>query len=98
MQEKRRYGRTAMEGRVSLRPENDPAGAITADLINVSYGGICVRSDKALELNTVVQVDLRAEPAMVTLRGKGKVSSLLEVKRQASGYFRIGIDFVEVSK
>ena len=98
MREKRSHTRTIMTGKVTLRPENNPAEAVMADLVNISYGGICCHSGKALEVGMLVQFELTAEFLMEPLCGKGKISSVIEAKHYATTYFRMGIDFVEVNK
>jgi hypothetical protein len=98
MREKRNSNRTIMAGKVTLRPENNPAEAVMADLVNISYGGICCHSGKALEAGMLVQFELTTECLLAPLCGKGKISSVIEAKRYGTTYFRIGIDFVEVNK
>ena len=98
MREKRSSNRTIMAGKVTLRPENNPAEVVTADLVNISYGGICVYSGKALEAGMLVQFELTTEVLLAPLCGKGKISSVTEAKRYAITYFRMGINFVEVNK
>lgn len=87
-----------MAGKVALRPETNPAEAVMGELVNISYGGICVRSVKALEAGILVQFDLTTEPFAYTLCGKGKIRSVTETKHYAVMYFQMGIDFVEVDK
>ena len=72
MKDRRSAERFACDLRVEVRPESDPA--FDARAIDISYRGICLRSERELPAGTTLELQLRlllgdSESEALSLRG-----------------------------
>lgn len=95
MPDKRSYLRFNASGIVDIKTESDTPKIFQGELINIGFRGFSVSLKEKIDIDTVVQFELRAETWSRPLIGKGKIKNIAEGKRYGVGGFRVGIEFIE---
>lgn len=98
MAEKRGYMRFPVQGIAIFRNASTGDNSITAQMVDISFLGICAYSEAPLEIGAMLDLELRLSSIQDFLAGKGQVRGAFEVKRQNKKLFRISIVFTEVDK
>ena len=98
MDEQRKFVRHPLEGKVVLKLKDGSVRSFTTDLVDISLVGMGVYAKEKLEsgitANFVMMTKLHEKP----VTGIGKVKYCLEVKKQDSSIYRVGLVFVSIAE
>ncbi len=98
IQERRRFTRRgALRCTVDLLRSSGP---VTAESVNVSEGGLCIRLDQMLEVRSLVQLQLTPEGRSRSMQCRGRVTWVmqrLDLRDMPPLLFDTGIEFVNPS-
>lgn len=98
MKDKRNFTRFIISGVAVIKTEEGVLETFRAYLDNVSFGGFLLYSQKSIEVGKIVQFELLIKPVAYSLSGKGKVKYATITTRFKSPLFKIGIEFVDISR
>ncbi len=98
VQERRRFTRHgALRCSVDLL---QPHGPVTAESVNVSEGGLCIRLDQMLEVRSLVQLQLIPDRTSRPMACRGRVTWVmqrLDLRNMPPLLFDTGIEFINPS-
>lgn len=98
-QERRGAARVEFQGRVEL-DATDSGAHLTADSVNVSEGGICLRVPNAMEIRSSVMLRLFTQPRRRPVECAGRVAWVTQRSdlRDAPPFiYDIGVEFIKPS-
>lgn len=101
MNDKRKYQRFSFENNIFLKFENDPARTIEGRLLDISFGGLSIFSNEAVDIGAIGQTSVQfgtSSSVEKQLVGKSKVIHVSPHKLYMQDGFRLGLEFMEVDK
>lgn len=94
--DRRRYMRYECEGKLVIKVDAPASRSIQAELIDMSFTGICIQSKEKIEPDTQVDIELTTKFYGTPISGKGKVKNVKEITGYGGPLFRIGIEFIHI--
>jgi len=92
--ERRKYTRYNAEGSIIIKADKEGIAAIKADLIDISFSGICVRTKEKIEPNTMIKFDLITKHWGEPIEAEGRVKHIANI----GNTFKAGIEFININK
>ena len=92
----RRYQRYSAEGSVALEVKKHESCSIAADLIDISFTGMYVCSEKRIEPGSRVKFELASKLISEPITGEGEIKYAKKKEIHSARPFRIGIEFIAV--
>jgi hypothetical protein len=96
MSEHRGSIRHKADGNVLFQFRDEPRGAMKADLIDISFKGMGIFSDKPVDGGTLVDFCVSGGLFEKDLKGEGRVKYSLEHIRNGLAGYRIGLEYTAV--
>ncbi len=96
IQERRKFIRSDPASRFTVQLVR-PEGPLSADYVNCSEGGLCLRVQQTIEVRSLVRLELMREPAGRRMHCQGRVAWVvqrLDLRGMPPFLFDIGIEFV----
>ncbi|MFH1189082.1 MAG: PilZ domain-containing protein [Candidatus Omnitrophota bacterium] len=92
--ERRRFSRKEVNLKAVCRPLGSPGAEITATAVDISKGGIGLKSDKPLDTRGKVSITVYGSSGHESISGSGKVAWQFALP---SGEIRTGIEFTSIA-
>ena len=96
MPDRREYKRFEVTGSVIFKVGADQDRSITAELVNISFLGICVYAPEVIEPGTKVHFEFNTKFSSDPIIGKGEIKHCGEIIKKNAKVFRIGMAFTQV--
>jgi c-di-GMP-binding flagellar brake protein YcgR len=96
MIEHRLFTRYPVIGKAVLQTKTVPIRTVRGDMIDISFKGIGIYSDDAVQPNEAIRVLLTSKSFERHIQGEGKIKYVQSVLRNDKRVFRMGIEFVNV--
>ena len=92
--ERRKYTRYDTGGSVIIKADKEGLAAIKADLIDISFSGICVRTKEKIEPDTEIKFDLITKFWGEPIEAEGRVKYVTNI----GDTFKAGIEFININR
>ncbi len=96
MFEHRLFSRFRASGEVLFQFNSPQPETIKAELVDISFRGFGVYSEKAISAMTEVKFYISGKLFKKHLRGQGKVMYSQQYRRKETDLFRMGVEFISV--